>query len=144
MDAIGHDVLTIHHLALEDDPRYADNEEYISMTRGLLKAVTIFDLLNLVAAVSEAVGERAGREIYLAYLRSEEHVVLFPPPPGSWEEHVEEVFPDLVRGVDYLGVLIERALETNHDVTRYVTWRREYRGRFRTKVVSPSEALGKT
>lgn len=69
MDAVGHDVLTIHHLALEDDPRYGDNEEYIAMTRGLPKAVTIFDLLNLVAAVSEAVGEKAGKEIYLAYLQ---------------------------------------------------------------------------
>ena len=144
MDAIGSDVLTIHHLALEDDPRYPDNEEYISMTRGLPKAVTIFDLLNLVAAVSEVAGERAGRELYLAYLKSEEHVVLFPPPPSSWEEHIEDVFPDLLRGLDYMGVLIERSLETNHEVTRYVTWRREYRGKLRTRVVSPSEAIGKT
>ncbi len=144
MDAVGYDVLAIHHLALEDDPRYPDNEEYISMTRGLPKAVTVFDLLNLVAAVAEAVGERAARELYLAYLRSEEHVVLFPPPPVSWEEHIEDVFPDLLRGLDYVGVLIERSLETNHEVTRYVTWRKEYKGKLRTKVVSPSEAIGKT
>ena len=144
MDAVGYDVLVIHHLALEDDPRYPDNEEYIAMRRGLPKAVTVFDLLNLVAAVAEAVGERAARELYLAYLRSEEHVVLFPPPPVSWEEHIEDVFPDLLRGLDYVGVLIERSLETNHEVTRYVTWRKEYKGKLRTKVVSPSEAIGKT
>ena len=30
MDAIGYDVLAIHHIALEDDPRYPDIEEYIS------------------------------------------------------------------------------------------------------------------
>ena len=106
--------------------------------------MTVFDLLNLVAAVAEAVGDRAARELYLAYLRSEEHVVLFPPPPVSWEEHIEDVFPDLLRGLDYVGVLIERSLETNHEVTRYVTWRKEYKGKLRTKVVSPSEAIGKT
>ncbi|MCS7127119.1 MAG: hypothetical protein NZ953_01810 [Thaumarchaeota archaeon] len=39
------------------------------------------------------VGERDARKLYAVSLRSEEHVVLFPRPPGSWEELMEEGMP---------------------------------------------------
>ncbi|MEN3047650.1 MAG: hypothetical protein ABDH63_02565 [Candidatus Caldarchaeales archaeon] len=144
MDALGSDVLTLHHLSLESDLRYRDNELYLQSVRGVTKAVTVYDLLNLVAAVADAVGEREARELYAAYLRSEEHVVLFPRPPGSWEELMEEVMPYVLKGLDHDGALIALAVASHHEVRRYVTWKKSYRGKMPVTVVSPRECLGST
>ncbi|MCS7094708.1 MAG: hypothetical protein NZ988_02720 [Thaumarchaeota archaeon] len=144
MDAVGSDVLTLHHLAVESDPRYRDNELYLQSVKKEVKAVTIYDLLNLIASVADAVGEREARELYAAYLRSEEHVVLFPRPPGSWEELVEELMPFVLRGLDHNGALIALAVASQQEVSRYVTWRKTYRGKMPVNVVSPKECLRTT
>ncbi|MEM0482903.1 MAG: hypothetical protein QXM16_08510 [Nitrososphaerota archaeon] len=79
MIVIGSDVLIIHHLTLRNDPRWSESEEALRKLRGSIKGVTICALLDLVGTVSRHAGERSGREIYLSYLRSEEHRILFPP-----------------------------------------------------------------
>ncbi|MCS7117991.1 MAG: hypothetical protein NZ957_04305 [Thaumarchaeota archaeon] len=144
MDAVGSDVLTLHHLAVESDPRYRDNELYLQSLKGEVKAVTVYDLLNLIGSVADAVGEREARELYAAYLRSEEHVVLFPRPPGSWEELMEELMPYVLKGLDHNGALIAMTVASHHEIRRYVTWRKLYRGKMPVNVVSPKECLRST
>jgi len=138
---IASDVLILHHLMLRSDSRWADNEEALRRLKGSMKGVTIYGLLDLVGAVSRYVGEKNGRELYLSYLRSEEHRILFPHHPDSWEEHIEDVMKYLGRGLSYKDALEALVLDNNPEVQLYLTWRTALADRIPVKTRTPRELL---
>jgi hypothetical protein len=138
---IGPDVLIIHHLALRNDPRWSENEEALRRLRGSVKGVTIYALLDLVGSVSRHVGERSGRELYLSYLKSEEHRILFPPHPDSWEEHIENMLRYLGRGLSYRDALEAMVLDNNPEVQLYLTWRTGQADKLPVKTRTPRELI---
>ncbi|MCS7146013.1 MAG: hypothetical protein RMJ28_05760 [Nitrososphaerota archaeon] len=139
MIVVGSDVLILHHLSLRADPRWNDNEEALRRLRGSVKGVTIYGLLDLVGVISRHAGEKSGRELYLSYLRSEEHRILFPPHPDSWEEHIENVMRYLAKGLSYKDALEAMVLDTTPEVQLYLTWRTAPAGRLPVKTRTPSE-----
>lgn len=135
------DVLMLHHLPTNDE-KYDVTERLLKLLKNKLKGVTIYGLLDLAATISEKVGERAAREVYASYLKSSEHVVLFPEYAGSWEEHIDDVIPFICRGLNYRDALIALTLDSHPDVEAYVTWRtRRFLEKVRFKVITPDEAL---
>lgn len=141
MIVIGSDVLILHHLGLRSDSRWSDNEEALRRLKGTVKGVTIYALLDMVGAVSRHAGEKNGRDLYLSYLKSEEHRILFPPHPDSWEEHVEEVMRYLSKGLSYRDALEAMVLDAYPEAQLYLTWRALPSGRFAVKTRKPSELI---
>jgi hypothetical protein len=139
--ALGSDVLAIHHLSLRSDPRWRENEEALARLRGTPKALSIYALLDLVGLVSRHVSERSSRDLYLGYLRSEEHTILFPPHHDSWEEHIDTVMRFLARGMNYRDALEAMALEATPEVELYLSWKTSLSGRVAVKTQTPSEYL---
>lgn len=89
--------------------------------------------------VSRHVGERSGRDLYLSYLRSEEHTILFPPHHGSWEEHVDKVMRFLARGLNYRDALEAMVIESTPEVELYLSWKSRLVGRVAVKVQTPAD-----
>jgi len=142
MLVIGPDVLAIHHLSLTDDKRFEDNEAFLKRLKGVSKGVTIFGLLDLVGVVASRIGEKSARELYISYLKSREHVILFPEYQDSWESHIDSVIEYLARGLSYKNALIAMALDSAPEVEAYVTWiKRPLENKLRIKVLTPAEYL---
>jgi len=136
---LGPDVLAIHHLSLRGDPHWRDNEEALAKLRGTPKALSIYTLLDLVGMVSRHVGERSGRDLYLSYLRSEEHTILFPPHHDSWEEHIDKVMRFLARGLNYRDALEAMVIESTPEVELYLSWKSILVGRVAVRVQTPAD-----
>jgi hypothetical protein len=83
MPVIGPDVLAMHHLSLMGDKQLEDNEAFLRKLRGVTKEFTIFGLLDQVGIVASRIGDKSARELYISYLKSREHVILFPEYQGS-------------------------------------------------------------
>ncbi|MEM4590824.1 MAG: hypothetical protein QW555_03190 [Nitrososphaerota archaeon] len=141
MIVLGSDVLVLHHLSFRSDSRWSDNEEALKRLRGSIKGITIYGLLDLVGAVSRHAGEKSGRDLYIGYLRSEEHRILFPTHPESWEEHVESVMRYLARGLSYRDALEAQVLDTNPEAQLYLTWRTGLSNMLPVKTYTPKELL---
>ena len=125
-----------------EDARRRENEEVFRILRGEVKGVTIYGLLDLVGRISMIAGEKEARELYLGYLRSEEHVVLFPEHPESWEAHIEEAMDYLLRGLSYIDAMNAYLLESNPNVEAYVTWRKnKLDGKLSVKVLTPHDLI---
>lgn len=141
MIVLGSDVLLIHHVGVED-PRRRENEEVFRLLKGRTKGITIYSLLDLVGRISMIASEREARELYLGYLRSEEHSILFPEYHESWEAHIEEAMGYLLRGLSYIDAMNAYILESNPDIEAYVTWRKpRLEGKLSIRVLTPPELV---
>jgi len=107
--------------------------------------VTIFGLLDLVGAVASRIGEKSARELYISYLKSKEHEILFPEYQDSWESHIDTVFEFLTRGLSYKNALVAMALDSVPEVEAYITWiKKPLENKLRTRVLTPAEYLRAT
>ncbi|MCS7142201.1 MAG: hypothetical protein NZ920_00165 [Aigarchaeota archaeon] len=135
------DVLIVHHVPTKDE-RYGPTEMILKALRGKTKGITIYSLLDLVSNIASVIGEAQSREVYTSYLRGSEYQVLFPEFSGSWEEHVDEVLPYLIRGLSYRDSLTALTLDAQYDIEAYLTWRpKRFLNRVRFRVMNPEEFL---
>lgn len=142
MLVLGPDVLAIHHLSMTNDERFEDNEEFLKRLRGVNKGVTIFGLLDLIGIVAARVGGKQARELYISYLKSKEHLVLFPEYQDSWESHIDTIIEYLTRGLSYKNALIAMVLDSTPEVEAYVTWmKKPLENRVSIKVLTPREFI---
>ncbi len=142
MLVIDPDVLVIHHLSLVEDERYAENEAFLKKLRGTIKGLTIFGLLDLIGVVAPRIGEKGARELYISYLKSKEHIILFPEYQDSWESHIDTIIEYLARGLSYKNALIALVLDSTPEAEAYITWRKKtLENKTTVKVLTPSEYL---
>jgi len=139
---LGPDVLTIHHLSMTDDERFDDNEGLLKRLRGISKGITIFGLLDLIGIIAARIGSKQARELYISYLKSKEHIVLFPEYQDSWESHIDTMMEYLTRGLSYKNALIAMVLDSTPEAEAYITWmKKPLENRISVKVLTPSECL---
>lgn len=144
MIAIDTDVLAVHHI-FHNSPRYAPTREFFVKIEDRLKAVTVFNLLELAGIFASANRAKESRDVFERYLRADNISILFPAlvvssPTHFWQVVTSQSFARIQRGMRLGDAVILWTLETNENIDAFITWNpKHFKERTSIKVLTPPE-----
>jgi hypothetical protein len=144
MIAIDTDVLAVHHI-FHNSPRYASTREFFVRIEDQLKAVTVFNLLELAGIFASANRAKESRDVFERYLRTADISILFPNLAAGnathfWQAVTSESFARIQRGMRLGDAVILWTLETNENIDAFITWNpKHFKEKTSIKVLTPPE-----
>lgn len=144
MIALDTDVLAIYHI-FNNDPRYEDTKTLFQKIDDDVKAVTIFNLLELCGILSTARRLEDSKRLFHRYLTAEDVKIIFPEPTVSkeknlWPVLVSETLTRIHRGMRLGDSTILWTLETNVNIKSFITWNtKHFAGKTPINILTPSQ-----
>ena len=146
MIAIDTDVLAVYHM-FHNSPRYAPTREFFVRIEDHLKAITVFNLLELAGIFASANRAKESRDVFERYLRADDISILFPNlAEGNakhfWQVVTSQCFARIQKGMRLGDAVILWTLETNENIDAFITWNpKHFKEKTSIRVLTPPEFL---
>lgn len=146
MIAIDTDVLALHHI-FHNDPRYEATRQFFARIEVQIKAITVFNLLELTGILATVGRSKESRDVFERYLRSDNVSILFPAQRGEdvrqfWQVVTSECFSRIQKGMRLGDAAILWTLETNENIDAFITYNpRHFKDKTSLRILTPPEFL---